>query len=140
MTRLANTATAKKHFKHKPGSVWVRTQLEGNESYSVKVLERKHKPSGEAAGRSVICAYAKLIMLDNGAVMAIFPLTAMVSSQAKALMGATWFELATPLVVPAFVFGFDLIIPAGRHPLVFVLESWVVLFRPVIPPGHNHPG
>jgi hypothetical protein len=138
MTRLATPASAVKHLKPRPGFVWVRTRQEGADSYSVAVLGREQNPPED--NHSATCAYARLIMLDNGAVMAFFPLSAMVSTQAKALMGATSFELATPFVIPAFVFGFDIEIPAGRHPLVFILESWVVLFRPIITPGHCHSG
>jgi hypothetical protein len=136
MTRLATPVATGKPILKSPGPVWVRTRLEGTDTYSLTVLNRK-TPNAERVG---VCAYAKLTMLDSGAIMAFFPLNAMVSKQAKMLLGATWFELATPLLLPDFVFGFDIEIPAGRHPLVFVLESWVVLFRPIITPGHNHPG
>ncbi|HAD13319.1 MAG TPA: hypothetical protein DCF33_12890 [Saprospirales bacterium] len=136
MTRLATPVATGKPILKTTGSVWVRTRLEGTDTYSLTVLNRK-APKPDSVG---VCAYAKLSMLDSGAIMAFFPLNAMVAMQAKMLLGANWFELAAPLLLPDFVFGFDLEIPAGRHPMVFVLESWVVLFRPLITPGHNHPG
>ncbi|MBN8679761.1 MAG: hypothetical protein J0M29_16155 [Chitinophagales bacterium] len=138
MTRLATPAYTGKNLTIKPGTVWVRTQLEGAERYTLRVLERSGGNFPDLP-EGATCAYAKLTLLDSGAIMAFFPITAMVSAQAKLLLGATWLELATPLVLPDFVFGFDMEIPAGRHPLVFILESWVVLFRPITS-GHNHPG
>ncbi|MBL7809792.1 MAG: hypothetical protein JNN28_18365 [Saprospiraceae bacterium] len=132
MTRLATPVAAGKHIRKTRGSVWVRTRMEGTDLYTLTVLDRKSIGILESTSEASICAYAKLTILDSGAIMAFFPLSAMVSVQAKLLMGATWFELAEPLVLPAFVFGFDIEIPAGRHPLVFILESWVVLFRPNI--------
>ena len=68
--------------------------------------------------------------MESGAVLASFPIMGMVSGTLQRMLGATWFELATPFKLPAFVFGHDIEIPAGRHPIVFVLENWVVLFRP----------
>jgi hypothetical protein len=68
--------------------------------------------------------------MESGAVMASFPVMGMVSGTIRSMLGSAWFELADPLLLPEFVFGHDIEIPSGRHPIVFVLESWVVLFRP----------
>lgn len=76
------------------------------------------------------CAYAKLSLMDSGAVMATFPIASMVSCTIRRLLGVSWFELETTLHLPDFVFGHAIEIPSGRHPLVYVLENWVVLFRP----------
>lgn len=106
---------------------WVKTRVEGADKYSLTILEKTKSPyPAKTAG----CAYAKLSLMESGAVMASFPVMGMVSGTIRSLLGATWFELAFPLNLPAFVFGHDIEIPAGRHPIVFVLESWVVVFHP----------
>lgn len=130
MTRLNTLTSTDPNKTQTPPSVWVKTKLEGADAYSLTVLS---KTKNSIQGSSLGCAYAKLSLMESGAVMASFPVMGMVSGTIRSMLGATWFELAVPLELPAFVFGYDIEIPAGRHPLVFVLESWVVLFRPLQP-------
>lgn len=127
MTRFNTPSTPSLNKTQTPPTVWVKTRLEGADTYCLTVMEKSKK---SVQGASSGCAYAKLSLMESGAVMASFPVMGMVSGTIRSMLGATWFELAVPLELPAFVFGFDIEIPAGRHPLVFVLESWVVLFRP----------
>lgn len=115
-------------------SVWVKTRLEGSDQYSLTVMEKTSiSPRTPPAVKTPGCAYAKLTLLETGAVMASFPVMGMVSGTLRGMLGSAWFELSAPLNLPAFVFGKDIEIPAGRHPIIFVLESWVVLFRPSKP-------
>ena len=113
-----------------PPSTWVKTRLEGTDKYSLTVLAKSGSPRKTNTGETAGCAYAKLSLMESGAVMASFPVMGMVSGTIRNMLGSTWFDLALPLKLPEFVFGHDIEIPAGRHPIVFVLESWVVLFRP----------
>jgi hypothetical protein len=108
-------------------STWVRTSVEGTERYSLTIMEKTRPPKGPDRP---CCAYAQLSLMESGAIMATFPVMGMVSDTIRSMLGAAWFELATPLQLPAFVFGQDIEIPAGRHPIVFALESWIILFRP----------
>lgn len=111
-------------------TAWVKTRLEGADKYSLTIMEKSKLPRNDHPAASAGCAYARLSLMESGAVMASFPVMGMVSGTIRSLLGAAWFELATPLKLPAFVFGHDIEIPAGRHPIVFILESWVVMFRP----------
>lgn len=130
MTRFDTQPLTGQNKMQTPPSAWVKTQLEGAGKYSLTIMEKtkmvQHPHPREPAG----CAFAKLSLMESGAVMASFPVMGMVSGTIRSLLGATWFELESPLKLPAFVFGYDIEIPSGRHPIVFVLESWVVLFRP----------
>ncbi|MFN0213642.1 MAG: hypothetical protein ACKVT2_05250 [Saprospiraceae bacterium] len=111
-------------------SAWVKTRLEGTNKYSLTILEKTRSPSPGNSTPSAGCAFAKLSLMESGAVMASFPVMGMVSGTIRSMLGTTSFELAFPLKLPAFIFGHDIEIPAGQHPIVFVLESWVVLFKP----------
>ncbi len=130
MTRFDTQALTGQNIIQTPPTTWVKTRLEGADKYSLTVMEKTKLPQQSNPGESAGCAYAKLSLMESGAVMASFPVMGMVSGTIRSLLGAAWFELASPLKLPAFVFGHDIEIPAGRHPIVFVLESWVVLFRP----------
>lgn len=130
MTRLDRPNLTLRHQIISPPSAWVKTHLEGADQYSLTILEKTKSSNNTLPRGSAGCAYAKLSLMESGAVMASFPVMGMVSGTLQRMLGATWFELATPLKLPAFVFGHDIEIPAGRHPIVFVLENWVVLFRP----------
>ena len=139
MTRFDTPAqTGQNKIQTSPGA-WVKTRLEGAGKYSLTIMEKTNQPQQTGIKRAAGCAFAKLSLMESGAVMASFPVMGMVSGTIRSLLGASWFELASPLKLPAFVFGHDIEIPAGRHPIVFVLESWVVLFRPqhtaIIKPG-----
>ncbi len=112
-----------------PGA-WVKTHLESANTYSLKIVEKTKQRQQVNPNPSLGCAYGKLSLLESGAIMASFPVMGMASCTIRNMLGATWFELATPLILPAFVFGHDMEIPAGRHPIVFVLENWMVLFAP----------
>jgi len=113
-----------------PPSTWVKTRFEGNDKYNLTIMGKTKLLQQAKPLESAGCAFAKLSLMESGAVMASFPVMGMVSGTIRSLLGATSFELGSPLKLPAFVFGYDIEIPAGRHPIVFVLESWVVLFRP----------
>ena len=129
MTRLHTPPTIGQNKKQVTPSIWVRTHLEeeGSDKYHLSILEKKrHTRASHTEG----CAFAKLILMESGAIMASFPVMGMVSGTIRSMLGAAWFELATPFEMPAALFGHEIEIPAGRYPLVFVLESWVVLFRP----------
>ncbi len=130
MTRFDTPTLTGQNKTQTPPSAWVKTRLEGTEKYSLTVMEKTKLPQNAQPRETAGCAYAKLSLMESGAVMASFPVMGMVSGTIRSMLGATWFELASPLNLPAFVFGHDIEIPAGRHPIVFVLESWVVLFRP----------
>jgi hypothetical protein len=119
-------------------AVWVKTRLEGADQYSLTILEKTRQTQHKSPDAG--CAYAKLSLMQSGAIMASFPVMGMVSGTLRSMLGSAWFELASPLKLPAFLFGQDMEIPAGRHPIVFVLESWVVLFRPLHAHGYNQPG
>ena len=118
-----------------PPTAWVKTLFEGTDKYSLTIMEKTKMTKVNNAKEYSGCAYAKLSLLESGAVMASFPVMGMVSGTIRSMLGATSFELASPLNLPRFVFGHEIEIPAGQHPIVFVLESWVVLFRPKIKPG-----
>lgn len=131
MTRFDTSATfSKPRPTEIPPSVWVRTQLEGSDAYSLTIMKRTKRAQANKPSNNSNCAYAKLLLMESGAILATFPVMGMVSNTIGRMLGANWFELAVPLSLPDFVFGYHIEIPAGRHPLVFVLESWVVLFRP----------
>lgn len=129
MTRLHTPPSIGQNKKQAPPSIWVRTHLEeeGSDKYHVSILEKRRQP---LAAHTQGCAYAKLMLMDSGAIMASFPVMSMVSGTIRGMLGAASFELATPFQMPAALFGYEIEIPAGKYPLVFVLESWVVLFRP----------
>ncbi len=135
MTRLLNTAFIGQTKTQATPSVWVKTRLQGTNTYSLMVVEKTKRPLNIQPKEITGCAYAKLSLMESGAVMASFPVMGMVTGTIRSMLGAAWFELAAPLKLPAFVFGHDIEIPAGRHPIVFVIESWVVLLRP-----QNHQG
>ena len=130
MTRINTPVIARTTQTRKLPTVWVKTSLEGKDKYHLNILERsgpaKKNGGHPAAGR----AYARLSLMESGAVMATFPVMGMVTGTIRHLLGSTTFELATPFQIPEHLFGVAIEIPAGRHPLVFVLENWVVLFRP----------
>lgn len=130
MTRFDPQALTGPNKTQTPPTAWVKTRLEGADKYSLTVMEKTKHPQQTNSRGSAGYAYAELSLMESGAVMASFPVMGMVSGTIRSMLGAAWFELASPLKLPAFVFGHDIEIPAGRHPIVFVLESWVVLFRP----------
>ena len=130
MTRFDTHALTGHPKPQTPPTVWVKTRLEGADQYSLTVMEKTKPKTPRTSNVSAGCAYAKLSLMESGAVMASFPVMGMVSGTIRSMLGSAWFELATPLQLPASIFGHDIEIPVGRHPLVFVLESWVVLFRP----------
>jgi hypothetical protein len=140
MTRFDTPSLSRQNKTQTHPGIWVKTRLEGADTYCLTIMERTRPLQPSAPGATANCAYAKLSLLESGAVMASFPIMGMVSGTIRSMLGAAWFELAAPLKLPAFVFGYDIEIPAGRHPIVFVLESWVVLFRPFIQIGYNQPG
>lgn len=114
---------------HFSPSRWVKTRFSGTDKYELTVLEKTENKQETAPG----FAYAKLSLMGSGAVLATFPTMGMVSGTIKNLLGTTALELSVPLILPASIFGHDIEIAAGPHPIVFVLESWVVLFRPKVP-------
>lgn len=113
-----------------PPSAWVKTRVEGKNGYHLTIMEKTNAQQGVSVRPTGNCAFAKLSLMESGAIMASFPVMGMVSGTIRSMLGASWFELVAPLKLPAFIFGYDIEIPAGRHPIVFVLESWVVMFRP----------
>jgi len=126
---MTSLNTLPKHpAKHAPAppSRWVKTRFSGTEKYELTVLGKAKMEKEATHG----FAYAKLSLMESGAVLATFPTMGMVSGTIKNLLGATCFELSAPLKLPASIFGHDIEIAAGQHPIVFVLDSWVVLFRP----------
>ncbi|MBC7774100.1 MAG: hypothetical protein H7246_01575 [Phycisphaerae bacterium] len=129
MTRFDTPPLTGQNKMQTQPTAWVKTRLEGADKYSLTIMEKARLPT-QATQDSAGCAFAKLSLMESGAVMASFPVMGMVSGTIRSLLGAAWFELSSPLKLPAFVFGYDIEIPAGRHPIVFVLENWVVLFRP----------
>lgn len=130
MTHFNNESYPQQNQGHTQIGRWVKTRLEGTEKYSLSVMGKADMPQKSESNQTKGCAYAKLSLMESGAVMASFPVMGMVSGTIRSLLGATWFELASPLKLPEFVFGHEIEIAAGRHPIVFVLESWVVMFRP----------
>lgn len=130
MTHFNTPALTGQNKTQTPPTVWVKTTLEGADKYSLRIMEKSRQAQQTHPSAAAGCAYAKLSLMESGAIMASFPVMGMVSGTIRSMLGAAWFELASPLNLPEFVFGHDIEIPAGRHPIVFVLESWVVLFRP----------
>jgi len=130
MTHFNTPALTGQNKTQTPPTVWVKTTLEGADKYSLTIMEKSRQAQQTHPSAAAGCAYAKLSLMESGAIMASFPVMGMVSGTIRSMLGAAWFELASPLNLPEFVFGHDIEIPAGRHPIVFVLESWVVLFRP----------
>lgn len=140
MTRFDTQSFSSQNKTVIPPAVWVKTSMESGDKYSLTIMEKTRQPQAKIPGASAGCAYAKLSLMESGAVMASFPVMSMASGAIRSMLGVAWFELAAPFQLPAFVFGYDIEIPAGRHPIVFILESWVVLFRPqntsaIIKPG-----
>lgn len=110
-------------------SRWVKTLINGSGKCQMTLLCILDK--GETCPSQYgSIAYAKLSLMNSGAVMASFPFMGMTSGVFKALYGAQWLALDAPLLLSAHVLGREIWIAEGRHPLVFVLENWVVLFRP----------
>jgi hypothetical protein len=127
MTRFKDTlppSGAKQ--KQTAPSRWVKTLISGSDKCQMTLLGQGDTRPPQDGG----VAYVKLSLMDSGAVMASFPVMGMASGAFKALYGAQWIDLDTPLILPAPVLGQEISIAAGQHPLVFVLENWVVLFRP----------
>ncbi|MDX1910430.1 MAG: hypothetical protein SFV22_03035 [Saprospiraceae bacterium] len=111
-------------------TAWVKAHLTGEDKYNLTVLAPSVLSPKTPKIKTGACAYARLSLMESGAVMAFFPVNSMVSDTIRRMFGATWFELEQPLILPAYVFGRDIEITAGRHPLAYVLENWVVMFRP----------
>lgn len=130
MTRFKDTTPPSEGAKQKQTapSRWIKTLIGGSEKPQLALLGKDEKPLPEQ-GR---VAYAKISLMDSGAVMASFPLMGMASGAFKALYGARWLVIEKPIALPASVFGREISIAAGEHPLVFVLENWIVLFRPEV--------
>lgn len=116
---------------------WVKTAMDSTEGYKLEVLE---EPSAHYlnAGcwnrelvRSAGIAYAKLSLLESGAVLASFPFLSAMPGVIQADPYTVWFVLDAPALVPAGIFGKEIEIAAGRHIMAPSLGNWVVFFRPV---------
>lgn len=132
MTRFNTSFTTCPTQTQKLPTVWVKALLEGEDQYRLSILEKTGSAQKARTPPATGCAYARLSLMESGAIMATFPLMGMVSGAIRQLLGTTSFDLAEPFQIPASCFGVGIDIPAGKHPLVFVLENWVVLFRPEI--------
>jgi hypothetical protein len=111
-------------------TAWAKVFSTEDNKYNLRILGPEALSPAPEQHKSSVCAYARLSLMESGAVMAFFSVNSMVSDTLRRMFGAIWFELEQPLVLPACVFGREIEIMAGQHPLAYVLENWVVLFRP----------
>lgn len=117
-------------------TAWIRTSVKGTERYRLEMIEEASAIDMNAGWRnrelvpSEGFAYAKLSLLESGAVLASFPLLGKIPGAIQADPYTVWFVLDAPATVPDGIFGREIEIAAGRHLMTASLGSWVVFFKP----------
>jgi hypothetical protein len=136
MIRLSKQPEQKPYVPHPLTVIWKKNHLEEAEIYTLEYLEDALEfdmNAGLWKRESALKnsnAYAKLSLLESGAVLASFPLMGCLPGVIQADPYTVWFVLDAPAIVPAGVFGKEIRIAAGRHLMTNSLGQWVVFFRP----------
>jgi hypothetical protein len=125
-----------------PASIaWIKTRMDNAEMYKLELIDDAPAIDMNAGlrNRGLVpapgLAYAKLSLLESGAVLASFPLLGKMPGNIQADPFTVWFVLDAPAILPANVFGREILFASGRHLMTTSLGNWVVFFRPA--PHHN---
>ncbi len=136
MILLRNRPEIQAYLPQPTTTAWIRTKVKGTERYRLEVIDEASAIDMNAGWRNrelvqnTAFAYAKLSLLESGAVLASFPLLGIMPGSIQADPFTVWFELDAPATVPDGIFGREIEIAAGRHLMAPSLGSWVVFFKP----------
>ena len=136
MIRLRTQPETKTYLPQPTTTAWIKTLEKGTERYILEVMEEASATDMNAGWRnrglvqSTSFAYAKLSLLESGAVLASFPLLGMMPGAIKVDPFTVWFVLDVPAIVPDGIFGQEIEIDAGRHLMTSSMGSWIVFFKP----------
>jgi hypothetical protein len=136
MIRLRQQPETQPYLPQPTTTAWIRTSVKGTERYRLEVIEEASAIDMNAGRRNrelvpeTGFAYAKLSLLESGAVLASFPLLGKMPGVIQSDPYTVWFVLDAPALVPDGIFGREIEIAAGRHLMTSSLGSWVVFFKP----------
>jgi hypothetical protein len=125
---------------YRPASVftsWGKAKLNGNEIYNLEfvedalVNEMNTGPRNRWPVRTGAIAFAKLALLESGAVLASFPLLGKLPGIVSPDPYSVWFQLDLPTLIPAGIFGQEIRIDPGRYLMASSMGSWLVFFKPM---------
>ena len=136
MIHILHQPETKPYLPQPTTTAWVKTTISGAEGYRLEQIEEASAINMNAGWgnrepvqtRGLI--YAKLSLLESGALLASFPLLGTIPGSIQTNPYTVWFVLDAPAIVPAGIFGREIEISAGKHLMASSLGTWVVFFRP----------